>query len=71
MDKHTESRIFNVLKYTVILLIIFLIIINIIYITSAYSTRHCLMVNVSTIILLIWTAAFWLVVSKYLAQHKD
>lgn len=65
-----KSKIFGVLGSVIILLVIILITINALYIKTACSTKQCILVNVLTILLLVWATAFWLVVMKYSKKTK-
>jgi len=63
LDK--KHGLFKLLEIAIIILVGILIITNLLYIKDAYSTRHCAMINVLTIVLLVWATAFWLVVTRH------
>lgn len=65
-----NAKVFKVLGKIVTALIILLIGINVLYLKMLCSTRQCLTVNVSTIVLLIWVTAFWLTVVKHSNDDK-
>ena len=65
-----NTKTFNILGKIVIALIIILLGINVLYMMTLCSTRQCSIVNISTILLLIWAGAFWLVVVKHSKDDK-
>ncbi len=66
-----NSKVFKVLGKIVITLIIILIGINVLYMMTLCSTRQCSIVNVSTIVLLLWAGAFWLVVVRHSSNKSN
>lgn len=65
-----KSNVFKVLGTIIILLVVILIGLNVLYIKSACFKRNCVIVGVSTIALLLWATAFWLMVLKYSKKNK-
>lgn len=65
-----STKTFNVLGKIVIALIIILLGINMLYMMTLCSTKQCSIVNISTIVLLIWAGAFWLVVVRHSKDDK-
>ena len=60
----------SIVQKIVLLLVIILVAINLLYMKELCSTRQCLVINISTILLLVWVIAFWLVVLKYSKKEK-
>lgn len=65
-----KPGLFKLLEIIIIILVIVLIITNLMYIKDACSSKQCIATNVSTIILLVWATAFWLVVIKHSDKKK-
>ena len=65
-----RSNVFKVLGGIIIALVLMLIAINILFLKTVCSTRQCTLINVFTILLLIWATAFWLAVLKYSKKEK-
>jgi len=65
-----STKVFKVLGKVVITLIIILIGINVLYLMTLCSTRQCSIVNISTLVLLVWVAAFWFVVVRHSKEEK-
>lgn len=67
---YAKSKIFKVLGFIIVLLIAILIAINILFIKTLCSTRQCLVVNISTITLLLWILTFWLLILRHSEEDK-
>jgi hypothetical protein len=65
-----KSNIFKVLGAFVILLVITLVALNILYIKIGCLSKSCLVIGLSTIALLLWATAFWLMVLRYSKKEK-
>lgn len=65
-----KLKIFRFLKSTIILLACILIVINVLYIKTVCFTRQCFIINIATMLLLLWVAAFWFIVVKYIDKEK-
>jgi len=63
-------KIIGKVQKTVLSLVIILVAINLMYLKQLCSTNQCMVVNVSTILLLVWATAFWLVVLKHSKREK-
>jgi|GEM_PF-2141324 len=61
---------FKLLKIIIIILVSVLIIMNLIYIKTAYSSKQHITTNVLTIILLVWATTFWLAIIKHSDKKK-
>ncbi|MBU1853931.1 MAG: hypothetical protein KJ957_07805 [Candidatus Omnitrophica bacterium] len=66
-----RPRLLKIVVLIIVILVSILIVINVAFIKTSCSTRECLVINVATILLLIWATAFWLVVLKYSKREKD
>ena len=65
-----KLKIFKLLKIVIAILTVTLLLINLLYLKIGCTTKQCLVVNVSTMLLLLWVAAFWFVVVKYIDKEK-
>jgi len=65
-----EHSIFRKLGIALALLTVVLIVINILYIKIFCSTRQCFIVNISTIILVVWAVVFLYIVLKHSPKDK-
>ncbi len=65
--KHSIFRKFGI---ALALLTVVLIAVNILYIKMFCSTRQCFIVNITTIILVIWAVAFLYIVLKHSPKDK-
>lgn len=65
-----KPSIFGLLKAAIIVLTVALLSINLLYLKIGCTTRQCFAVNISTMLLLLWVAAFWFVVVKYIDKEK-
>lgn len=65
-----KTNIFNILGNVIVLLVAILIVVNVLYIKSGCLNRNCLVIGVSTIALLLWATAFWLMVLRYSKKNK-
>ncbi len=60
-----KTRIFKALWVTIVALLGILVLVNILFLKMACSTRQCFIINISTILMLVWAAAFLFFVLKY------
>ncbi|MCX5687247.1 MAG: hypothetical protein NTV71_01140 [Candidatus Omnitrophica bacterium] len=60
-----KPSLFKLLEIIIFIMVGILIIVNLLYIKEAYFSKQRMMINVLTIILLVWATAFWLAVIKY------
>lgn len=67
---HKRPRLFKLLKTTIILLALVLIAINVLYLKTVCLTRQCFVINIATMLLLLWVAGFWLLVVKYVDKER-
>ncbi len=67
---YDKTRVFKLLKVTIIVLAAILVWINILYIRTACHTRQCFTINIATLLLVLWVTAFWFVVVKYIDKEK-
>jgi len=65
MPLQKRSGLFKLLEVIIFIMVGVLIITNLLYIKDAYFSKQRIMINVLTIILLVWATAFWLAVIKY------
>ena len=61
---YKKPGLFKFLEIFIFILVGVLVIVNLLYIKDACSSKHCITTNLLTIILLVWATAFWLVVIK-------
>ena len=60
-----KARVFKVLWIIIFALLSVLVLVNILFLKMACPTRQCFIISISTILMLIWTAAFLFVILKY------
>ena len=65
-----KLNIFKILGALLVLLLAILLTINIIYIKTTCLTRECFIVNLSTILLVVWAISFLFLVLRYSKKDK-
>jgi len=65
MTLQKKPGLFKFLEIIIFIMVGILVVTNLLYIKDAYLSKQRIMINVLTIILLVWATAFWLAVLKY------
>lgn len=60
-----KAKVFKILWVIIVTLLSILILVNILFLKTACSTRQCFVINISTITMLVWAAAFLFFILKY------
>ena len=65
-----KAKVLKVSWIIIFALLSILVLVNVLFIKIACSTRQCFIINISTILMLVWAAAFLFVVLKYSKKSK-